>query len=77
MIIPIFKRVSSNSKDISFQEFINCLEIIAILYYDEKLVFYEKRAKAKEEKAKLREELAKRKIKIKINQKLKETKYEN
>lgn len=54
MIIPIFKRVSSSSKDISFQEFINCIEIIAILYYDEKQVFYEKKAKVKEEKAKLR-----------------------
>ena len=42
-IITIFKKVSSNSKDLSFEEFISCLEKLAVLYYDEKLVFFDKK----------------------------------
>ena len=42
-IITIFKKVSSNSKDLNFEEFISCLEKLAVLYYDEKLVFFDKK----------------------------------
>ena len=33
-IITIFKKISSNSKDLRFEEFVSCLERLAILYYD-------------------------------------------
>ena len=42
-IITIFKTTSSNSKDLKFEEFISCIEKIAVLYYDEKLVYFEKK----------------------------------
>lgn len=34
-IMNIFKKVSSNAQDITFEEFIECLERIAVLHYDE------------------------------------------
>ena len=49
-IITIFKTISSTSKDLTFEEFITCLEKIAVIYYDEKLVYFDKKKKKKEEK---------------------------
>ena len=34
-VINIFKKVSSNAKDITFEEFIECLERLAVVHYDE------------------------------------------
>lgn len=42
-IILYFKKISSNSRDLSFEEFIRCLERLAIAYYDEKQIFYVKK----------------------------------
>jgi len=33
-IMTTFKKISSNSRDLTFEEFIKCLEKIAIVYYD-------------------------------------------
>lgn len=35
-IILMFKKISSNSKDLTFEEFIHCLDKLAVMYYDEK-----------------------------------------
>lgn len=33
-VILFFKKISSNSRDLSFEEFIRCIERLAIVYYD-------------------------------------------
>lgn len=33
-VILYFKKISSNSRDLSFEEFIRCIEKLAIIYYD-------------------------------------------
>ena len=33
-IITLFKKVSPNSKDLTFEQFINCLERIAVVFHD-------------------------------------------
>ena len=51
-IITVFKKISSTCRDLSFEEFIQCLEKIAIMHYDEKQVFHIKKQKLREEKDK-------------------------
>ncbi len=35
-IIALFKKMSSNARELSFEEFIQCIERLAVLYWDEK-----------------------------------------
>lgn len=36
LIITMFKKISSNSRDLSFEEFIQAIDKLAVLYYNEK-----------------------------------------
>jgi hypothetical protein len=40
--VLIFKKASNNCKDLNFEQFIACLERIAVLYYDAKKNYKEK-----------------------------------
>ena len=66
--MTIFKKLSSTSRDLSFEEFIKCLEKIAVIYFDEKTNYWTKLEDERLEKIKRRKEIEKRKIKrMKIN----------
>jgi len=67
-IMTIFKKISSNSRDLTFEEFIKCLEKIGVIYYDEKSNYWNKIEEEKLERIKRKKEIEKRKIKrMKIN----------
>ena len=41
-VIRLFKRISSNGRDLTFEEFLACLEKISIIYYNEKVLAAQK-----------------------------------
>lgn len=51
-LVLLFKRVSVNSKDLNFEQFVSCLEKIAILYYDSMLNYNSKQERLAEERKK-------------------------
>ena len=66
--MTIFKKISSNSRDLTFEEFIKCLEKLAVVYYDEKANYWTKIEEAKLERIRRKKEIEKRKIKrMKMN----------
>lgn len=60
-LISIFKRVSSTSKDLNFEEFIECLEKIGVVYYDEKERYADRLKEEDLRKKKLKEALDRKK----------------
>lgn len=44
-IIKVFKKVSGNCKDLNFEQFISCLERIAVLFFDAKTTYQKRKAK--------------------------------
>lgn len=42
-VITTFKKVSSNARELSFEEFIQVIEKLAILYWDEKMNYHKKK----------------------------------
>jgi hypothetical protein len=58
-IITVFKKVSSTSKDLTFEEFIECLEKLGPIYHDEKESYSEKAKMENERRKKVKETVEK------------------
>lgn len=54
-LVLIFKKASVNCKDLNFEQFIACLERIALLYYDAKTHYKEKQEKIAKDRQKRKE----------------------
>ena len=54
-MVLIFKKASANCKDLNFEQFISCLERIAVQYYDAKVHYKEKQEKIARDRQKRKE----------------------
>ena len=63
IVITIFKKVSSNARELSFEEFIQCIEKLALVHWDEKLSFKEKKKEYYERMQKIKRQNERRRKK--------------